>query len=59
MDAGKKWWAESLEMGMGMSVFLKQDFANIMASGFVLRGLGGGLGHEDKKLLGSYIEYGD
>lgn len=25
---------------MGVSVFLKQDFVNIMASGFVLRGLG-------------------
>lgn len=29
-------------VGMGMSVFLKQDFANIMASRFVLRGLGEG-----------------
>lgn len=27
-------------VGMGVSVCLKQDFANIMASRFVLRGLG-------------------
>lgn len=39
-------------VGMGVSVFLKQDFVNIMVSG----AWGGGAGHGAKKLLGSYIE---
>lgn len=39
-------------VGMGVSVFLKQDFVNIM----VLGAWGGGAGHGAEKLLGSYME---